>query len=395
MAKKRPGKKVRVDFKQNRGVRQRSDDWTRRYNANHDELFDTAASESVRAKGDLSRKRTIIVDDENAPVIDESLWKPGVIVAIQGMICFVDIGEATPWECNVRRVIRTRLIEQRAGVAVGDRVWISDQSANWDGAHVGVIERVAPRTAVLSRKDRRQREHTIVANADQLLIVASIAQPGLKPHLIDRYLVAAGWGKLRPIICFNKCDLMPETLEFDDEDEEAEFAPMTVDDVIDEFQSLGYRCLKTSVVSNVGIDELRSELTGHMNVLSGQSGVGKSSLLNALEPGLGLRVQAVSVENEKGRHTTTHAQLFRLAGGGYVVDTPGIRQFALWGVTPGELEAYFTELVPLVPNCKFRDCHHTEEAGCAVIAAVEDGEISERRYLSYVKMLAEIRREGS
>ncbi|MFN0136219.1 MAG: ribosome small subunit-dependent GTPase A [Phycisphaerae bacterium] len=393
MAKKRPGKKVRVDFKQNRGVRQRSDDWTRQYNAQEDRLLDSAAGETIRAKGDLSRKRTIIVDDENAPLIDESLWKSGVITAIQGMICFVDTGDGPVWDCNVRRVLRTRLIAQRGAVAVGDRVWLSDQSSNWDGARVGVVERVEPRTAVLSRKDRRQREHTIVANADQLLIVASIAQPGLKPHLIDRYLVAAGWGKLRPVICFNKSDLVEGTLDFEDAD--ADFEGLTVDDVIDEFRTLGYCCLKTSAVNGDGIDALRSELAGHTSVLSGQSGVGKSSLLNALEPGLGLRVQTVSIENEKGRHTTTHAQLFRLAGGGFVVDTPGIRQFALWGVTPGELEAYFTEFLPLIPRCKFRDCHHSDETGCAVIAAAEAGEISERRYYSYVKMLTEIRREGT
>lgn len=399
MSKKRPGKKIRVDFKQNRGVRQRSDDWTRRYSSDQEGLIDSASSESVRAKGALSRKRTIIVDEDHAQIVDESLWKRGVVAAIQGAVCFVLDSSGATWDCTSRRVLRTLLIEQRSAIAVGDRVWFSDQSAVCDGAAVGVIERVEQRRAVLSRKDRRQREHAIVANADQLLIVASIAQPGLKPHLIDRYLVAAGWGNLRPIICFNKADLAEEALDLADEQSSEDETDdgdivLTVDDVIAEFAALGYCCLRCSATTGQGIDALRSELHGHTSVLSGQSGVGKSSLLNALSPDLALRVQTVSHDNEKGRHTTTHAELFPLDADSYVVDTPGIRQFALWGVTPGELEAYFSEIAPLVASCRFRDCHHTEESGCRVRDAAEAGDISLRRYLSYRKMLDEIRREG-
>jgi len=396
--KGRKGRKVRVDFRQNRQQRRRSTDWTRRYHGDQDRLVDERLSESVRAKGELSRKRTVIVDEDDTPVVDAALWQRGVVTAVHGLVCRVDDAPGRRWDCTVRRVLRTLLIEQRSSVTVGDRVWFSDHSKGHDGELVGVIERVAERTTVLSRRDRRKREHTIVANADQLLIVTSIAQPVLKPHLIDRYLVAAAKGELRPVICFNKCDLAPEAIEFEEE-REAGAVPdderhhvLSIDEIYQEFRALGYTCLRTSATERVGLAQLRRELVGHMTVFSGQSGVGKSSLLNALQPGLNLKVEEVSSDTEKGRHVTAHARLLALDFGGYVVDTPGIRQFDLWSVAPGELEACFVEFLPHIQTCRFNDCHHQEEDGCAIIAAVEAGEISERRYFSYLKMLDEMAR---
>lgn len=404
MAKKpEKPRKVRVEFRQNRAARRRHDDWTRLYNNEQEKLLDHKSVESVRAKGDLSRKRTILVNDADQPVGDERLWRTGVVVAVLGLTCRVEDEHAQTWECSVRRVVRTRMIEQRAAVAVGDRVWFSPSSAAQEPA-VGVVERVAPRTTILSRKEFRGREHILVANAEQLLIVASVRQPTLKPHLVDRYLVAAGRGNLRPIICLNKWDLLapsapkdaaapddPDPADDEDSDEWLS-GPLTVDEVADEYRALGYRVIPTSAETGLGLEELRAELKGRLTVLSGQSGVGKSSLLNRLQPGLGLAVQAVSNENEKGRHTTTHAQLLRLNCGGHVVDTPGIRQFDLWSVPPGELEALFTEFGPLLAECRFNDCHHIEEQGCAVRAAADAGTISARRYASYRKMLGELAR---
>ena len=444
---RRKGRKKRVDFRQNRQQRRRSDDWTQRYHTDEEELNDERSVESVRAKGELSRKRTVVVDENEAPIVDETQWRHGTITTVHGLICRVADDASRTWDCTVRRILRTLMIEQRAGVTVGDRVWFSDQSKFHDEQPVGVIERVEERKSVLSRRDRRQREHALVANADQLLIVASVAQPALKPHLIDRYLVAAGKGDLRPIICFNKCDLAPERIDlseseaeeaatfrpeisrleeqsesqspsisgndqdqpeddelledvedldddfFDDEEDEFRPAPLSLDDAIAEFRALGYTCIRTSAVAGVGLDELRRELTGHMTVLSGQSGVGKSSLINALQPGLDLLVRAVSAETEKGRHTTSLARLLRLDFGGWVVDTPGIRQFDLWSVAPGELEAYFLDFVPHLSNCRFKDCHHQQEEGCAVMAAVAAGRISPRRYYSYLKLLSEMARK--
>jgi ribosome biogenesis GTPase len=160
--------------------------------------------------------------------------------------------------------------------------------------------------------------------------------------------------------------------------------------VIGEFRALGYACVETSIVTGQGLDELRAALQGHISVLSGQSGVGKSSLINALQPGLELKIASVSAETEKGRHTTSLAELLPLDFGGYVVDTPGIRAFDLWSVNPGELEALFIDIAPYVPQCRFNNCLHRDEEGCAVTAAVDAGRISPRRYLSYVKMLEEV-----
>ncbi len=387
MSRKRPTRKIRVDFRQNRQQRRRTDDWTQRFKEGDEGLQDTERVENVRAKGDLSRKRTILVDDQDIPLVEESLWRPSTIVKVHGLIAYADDG-AKVWECTVRRILRTRQISGRSPVTVGDRVWFSDQSALCDGRDVGVIERVEPRRSVLSRRDFRQREHAIVANADQILIVISIAQPRLRPHLADRFIVAALKGGLRPILCFNKMDLLDDGAVSDEESDEQGGHP--AHEVVGGFMRLGYQCILTSAVANVGIDELREALEGHITVLSGQSGVGKSSLINAIQPGLELGVQEVSEETEKGKHTTTFAELFRLSVGGYVVDTPGIRAWDVWNVNPRELEAYFEEFVPYVPKCKFRNCTHRGEAGCAIVAAVEAGEISERRYFSYVKMLEEV-----
>jgi ribosome biogenesis GTPase len=396
--KRHRARKVRVDFRQNRQQRRRSDEWTRRYQTDQDRLVDERRSESVRAKGELSRKRTVIRDEDNAPVVDQRLWQRGVVAAVHGLVCRVDDERGVEWSCTVRRVLRTLLIEQRSGVTVGDRVWFSDHARLHDGEPIGVIERVDQRITVLSRRDRRKREHAIVANADQLLIVTSIAQPALKPHLIDRYLVAAARGNLRPVICFNKCDLEPEAVEFEPEPAGPEALEVTrgglplVDELFEEFRDLGYTCLRTSATERVGLKALRRELAGRMTVLSGQSGVGKSSLINALQPGLDLKVEEVSSDTEKGRHITSHARLLPLTFGGWVVDTPGIRQFDLWSVAPGDLEGCFVEFVPHIQKCHFNDCHHQQEDGCAIVAAVQVGQISERRYFSYLKMLEEMAR---
>ncbi|MGE3182649.1 MAG: ribosome small subunit-dependent GTPase A, partial [Phycisphaerae bacterium] len=356
------------------------------------EIEDTSRVESVRPKGELSRKRTVIENQEDADAADESTWIAGTVTRIHGLYCYVDEADGTTWECTVRRVLRTRAIEGRNAVIVGDRVRVAPTSAPGETPRVGVIERVAPRSSELSRRDRRGKAHTIVANSDQLLIVASVAQPGLKPHLIDRYIVAALKGKLTPVICFNKMDLAPADDRIVEELEEMAdcdgvSTPLTIHAIIAEFRTLGYHCLETSAATGEGVAALRDAIHGHTSVLSGQSGVGKSTLLNAVQPGLALVTSAVSEDNEKGRHTTTHAQLIRLEGGGFVVDTPGIRAFELWDVVPGELEAYFVEFGRFLQHCHFNDCMHYQEEKCAVRDAAEAGTISMRRYLSYTKML--------
>jgi ribosome biogenesis GTPase len=213
----------------------------------------------------------------------------------------------------------------------------------------------------------------LVANVDQAVIVMSLVEPDLKPHLLDRYLVSAEQGGLKPVICLNKADLV-------------DAAP--IQHLIGLYSQLGVVILLTSVVTGEGIDRLRERLRGRQSVFSGQSGVGKSSLLNAIQPGLGLRVREVSETTQKGRHTTTTAELLRLDGGGWVVDTPGVRQLQPWGIQPEEVEGYFPEFRPFVALCSYPDCTHTHEDRCAVKRAVERRQISDHRYLSYLGIYA-------
>jgi ribosome biogenesis GTPase len=213
----------------------------------------------------------------------------------------------------------------------------------------------------------------IVANVDQMLVVTSAAEPVLKPNLIDRLLVTAEKSEIRPIICINKIDLVP---------------PADLQPLIGVYGQMGYNVLTLSATTGVGVDHLRQTIVGLRNVVVGQSGVGKSSLLNAIETGLDLRVSSVSTDSEKGRHTTTAAQLIPLDAGGYIVDTPGIRQFQLWDVIPEELAGFCRDLRPYVSHCRFPDCTHIHEAECAVKDAVADGRLDVRRYESYCQMFA-------
>jgi ribosome biogenesis GTPase len=256
--------------------------------------------------------------------------------------------------------------EQRHPVAAGDWVRVRDDAGG------GVIQSVELRRTSLCRASRGRR-HVIVANVDQAVIVGSAAMPDLKPGLIDRLIVAAESAGIRPIICINKIDLV----------DPAGLVPLA-----GVYARMGYATILCSAVSGVGIDRLRSELAGRVTAVVGQSGVGKSSLLNAIDASLALPVAEVSRDNEKGRHTTTTARLIPHAFGGSFVDTPGVRQFALWEVVPAEVPAAFRDLRPLANLCRFPDCSHTHELDCAVKHAVADGLLDTRRWESCCQLSA-------
>jgi ribosome biogenesis GTPase len=241
----------------------------------------------------------------------------------------------------------------------------------------GLIERVEPRHGVLTRSSRR-REHVLVANVDQVAIVVSLVEPDLKPHLIDRYLAAAEQGGLAPLLCLNKADLADV---------------VALQPLVGSFSQLGIPTLLTSARTGLGVDRLREHLRGRATVFSGQSGVGKSSLLNAIQPDLALRVREVSETTQKGRHTTTTAELIKLEFGGWVVDTPGLRQLQLWDTRPEEVEGFFPEFRPFVALCAFPDCTHRHEARCAVKRAVARNQISDRRYHSYLGLFQGVAEE--
>ncbi|HVT28017.1 MAG TPA: ribosome small subunit-dependent GTPase A [Lacipirellulaceae bacterium] len=371
----RKKRKVRADFRKNREARAREKHLVEGLADEESLAADAPLAERVSGKGDISRKRTIaggeIVEDDAGtlvlPEVDRTVCRLGRVLRVQGLLSVVRDDDGRLFQCATRRLLKTLATDKRHIVAAGDVVWFRPE-----GREEGIIERVEPRRGVVSRTSRG-RQHVLVANVDQLVIVTSAAEPRLKPNLIDRLLITAEKGGIRPIICINKIDLI----------EPADLMPL-----VGVYAQLGYETLMVSAIRGFGIDQLRQRLADEESVVTGQSGVGKSSLLNAVEPSLHLRVQTVSEETQKGRHTTTTAELIPLSFGGYVVDTPGIRQFQLWDVIPEEVAGFFRDLRPYVARCRFPDCTHTHEDDCAVKDAVADGWIDARRYESYVQIRA-------
>jgi len=369
MAKK---KKTRVELRKNRSQPPRDRGWTRGFDDHGYENESTLGQERVRAKGDLSRKRTIIQDEtphgteqSEMPTADRDTCVPGRVLRVHGLVSVVQTEDGREVRCAIRRVLKNLATDERNVIATGDRVWIHP---TMEGE--GVIERVEPRHGCLTRASRK-REHVLVANVDQLVVVMALVEPEVKPNLIDRYLASAEQGGIAPILCLNKADLV----------DRAEYQPL-----VGFYSQLGIPTLLTSAVTGMGMDRLRKLLNDRQTVFSGQSGVGKSSLLNTLQPELGLQVRTVSDVNDKGKHTTTTTSLLRLDFGGWVVDTPGIRQFELWDIIPEEVEGFFSEFRPYVHLCGFPDCSHTHEDNCAVKNAAALRHISQARYISYLGM---------
>jgi len=366
-------RKIRIEFRKNRSVRRRGGDLTRSLGDDPDAVADMALSERLTGKGDLTRKRTVLT-----PGDDHSLatWQ-GQVLHVHGLETFVRRDDGPVVRCTTRRVLRTMSIDERHPVVAGDRVTVRQRPAGLEDTPCGdggspdaTIHSVAPRRNVLARSSRNRR-HVIVANIDQAMIVGSAAQPNLKPGLVDRMIVAAEASGIRPLICINKADLVPSH----------SLVPLA-----GVYSRMGYRVILCSTVTGMGLDRLRAELRGLVTAVVGQSGVGKSSILNAVEPGLSLPVGVVSRDNDKGRHTTTTARLIPNSFGGAFVDTPGIRQFQLWEVVPAEVPAAFRDLRPLANLCRFPDCTHSHESDCAVKDAVADGILDTRRWESCCQM---------
>lgn len=261
-------------------------------------------------------------------------------------------------------------------VAVGDVVRFAEAEGG-----TGSIVEVLPRRNRLARRaagPHHPFEQVIVANLDQVVPVFAAADPPPHWNLLDRYLVSAEAVEIPASICITKVDLALGR----DGSIEAELRA-----AVEDYRRIGYDVVLASAVTGEGIEELRQVLAGRISALLGKSGVGKSSLLNALQPGLGLRVNEISQATGKGKHTTTHLEMFPLEPGGRVVDTPGVREFGLWDVDPDDLALFFPEMRPFVGRCRFGlDCRHDEEPGCAIRKAVMDGKISPRRYQSYCRL---------
>lgn len=371
MAAKRAAK-LRITLKKNRSAASRQNDLTRAHQQEALSDRQQQADERVSRKGDVTRRRTIVGEQSGAGIvraIDEAACRNGrVLRAIGSTQCLVqDTDQGTIVSCTVRKLLRSIASDARSAVVAGDRVRYLPV-----GPDQGVIERVEPRQGTLTR-GHQYREHVLVANVTQVVIVASVLEPALKPPLIDRFLLSAAKGGVAAAICLNKADLVE---------------PIDLQPLIALYSRLGYPTIPTSATTGAGLERLRQLLNDQQTVFAGQSGVGKSSLINAVQPNLGLRTGSVSDVTQKGRHTTRSAQLLPLASGGWVVDTPGIRQLAFWDVSPGEVEAYFREFRPFVPFCKFSNCLHLDEAGCAIRRAVEEGAIARMRYESYLRIIS-------
>ncbi|MBO7679879.1 MAG: ribosome small subunit-dependent GTPase A [Thermoguttaceae bacterium] len=390
MAKKKPGGgKIRINFRKNRQARTRQGNLARQCDAQALEseegldVFDTTvSSERLSGRGSLTRRRTVVgqrLAEEHAsgergdfvvlPEVNRQTLK-GRVRVVYGLHSTVEAEDGRLFTCVTRRVLKTIATEQRQVVVAGDRVHCRD-AMNPD-QHEGIIELVEPRFGSLSRTSRR-RKHIMVTNVDQAVIVASAAMPTLKPNLIDRILVTCDRAGIAPIICINKIDLVD---------------PAPLMPLVGVYAQMGYKTALVSTKTGFGIDALRRCFQDKETVIVGQSGVGKSSLLNAVDDHLSLRVGTINAETQKGKHTTTTAELLRLSFGGWVVDTPGIRQFALWDIIPEEVIGFYRDLRPYENLCHYPDCTHTHEHGCAVNDAVADGRLDTRRYESYLALRA-------
>ncbi len=309
----------------------------------------------------------------------------GMIVREQSGFYWVEVPDQDNKIYQTR--LRGKLMEQAQSsdiAAIGDRVTIQ-LSENEDLDNIATIIRVAPRTSVLSRAVRttgnrgagaREREQVLIANADQALFVFAATHPTPNFRLLDRLLISGEASHIAHLmIVVNKIDLTAVDII------EAHFLP---------YSRMGYDMLYTSARTGENINTLKATLKGNISLFTGPSGVGKTSLLNAIQPGLGRAVKEVSRVHKEGIHTTRDSALIKLDVGGYLADTPGIRNLNIWNMEPEELDGYMPDIAEYVPNCRFNNCTHVSEPGCAVRQAVKDGIVAKRRYKHYLILREEL-----
>jgi ribosome biogenesis GTPase len=337
----------------------------------------TDKSKFKKSDEDQRRKRDALVpEDETLPIGKViSITPDGIIVT-----CDKEI-----FQCTLKGVLKKERLKIKNLIAVGDSVRFEKKPS-----HQGAIVQVLPRHSILSRAEHFQRrtEQLIAVNVDQVLITTSVVLPVLKPALIDRYIIAAIRGKLTPIVVINKIDLLtlPSNF-FDSETIEKERALLK--EVVAIYHSLEIPIFCVSTDTGEGLEELKQGMQGKISVFSGQSGVGKSSLINRLT-GTELPIGPVIEKTRKGSHTTTTTTLLPVGKTGWCIDTPGIRSFEIWQVTKADVFAYFHDIQHFADACKYSDCSHMHEPGCSVKEALESGKISPLRFASYSALIEDL-----
>jgi ribosome biogenesis GTPase / thiamine phosphate phosphatase len=305
--------------------------------------------------------------------------KEGLVIKSTGSWYTVETGSGESFECKIKGKFRIKGIKSTNPVAVGDRVGFTLQvaSADENEQKIGLISTIFKRKNYIIRRsiNLSKQSHIIAANIDQAVLVATLNYPVTTSTFIDRFLASAEAYRIPVLIVFNKIDCYNSK-----ELEELEILQNT-------YQKIGYKCLTTSAKEAVGLDKLKEALKDKTNVINGHSGVGKSTLINILQPGLNLKTMEISDSHNTGKHTTTFSELYKLNFGGYIIDTPGIKAFGMMEMEPWEISHYFIEIFKISENCQYNNCSHTHEPGCAVKNAVENGEITKSRFISYLGLL--------
>jgi ribosome biogenesis GTPase len=305
--------------------------------------------------------------------------KKGLVVKSTGSWYTVKDDEGNRYECKIKGNLRIKDLKTTNPVAVGDRVDFEylEKDSKDQKKLVGLIFNIDERKNYIIRRSQNlsKQAHIIAANIDQAFLVATINYPVTTTTFIDRFLASAEAYRIPVVILFNKTDRYNQ--------EQAD----RLLQLIETYQSIGYVCIKISALLKTGMDELQELMKDKISVFNGHSGVGKSTIINAIQPNLNLKTREISDYHETGKHTTTYSELFELNFGGYIIDTPGIKAFGMLEMESWEISHYFPEIFRISENCQYNNCSHTHEPGCAVKEAVASGEIAETRFISYLGLL--------